>query len=108
MHMLPKGVTLRFVAWEKNKTIRDVHDFDTREAYRKYARMYSGQNMRDCQVKVEVVSENARLVFTADLVKGIPAKCRTEQACMKVDDTLVSIDRFWDVLCESITEVLGQ
>ena len=104
---LPEGVTLRLVAWDKTGHICEVFEMRERLLFRSSARDMLAIT-EAVKRNIEVVSENNRLNFTAELVMGIPPKCRTEQACAKIDQAHVSIDRFWELLCESVAEVLAK
>lgn len=105
--LLPEGVVLRFVSWD-GENIHDVSEFQTQADFRKYAKLHLGFTCT--KRRLEVVSEDSRLTdFGADLMSGVPVKCKTTQPCLKVDGshgaTLVSLDRFWELLCESVAEV---
>ena len=128
---LPKSIiALRLVAWENvpngkagvqsgdratEENILDVCEFNTAAEFRSHAKLYA--DMQASRVSVEIVSSDERMKVKATVEKGIPAGCRTTQPCIRLaqsdtsdssqplNDVLLSLDRFWSLLCETAEEM---
>ncbi len=115
---LPRSISaIRLVAWqgEPNATlpgsIIDISEFTTAALFRKMVKQYA--DMTAGSRSVEVVSDNPLMTLKATVEKGIPEGCRTEQACIRFYageqyvPVLLTPDRFWDLMCETATEMQG-
>lgn len=109
MKSLPKNVAIRIVTWGADGHIRDVMEHNNRTGYRDACRT-ALKDTDAVKRTLEVCSNDENypsLAFNADLVSTTPLKCRTTQPSLMVDDTPLSLDRFWDMLCDSIGELVA-
>lgn len=130
--LLPSCISaIRLVAWNNREggenavntgtratpqDIVDVVEFNSAAEFRRQARLFA-EYKADSRT-VEIVSSDPRMKVKATVEKGIPQGCRTEQVCIRLspsdestdssrplNDVLLSLDRFWDLLCETATEM---
>lgn len=121
-NILPSSISaVRLVAWYKpespdaKRSIYDVCEVNTAMDFRKQAQIAAHITVGGAIV--EIVSSDERMKLKATVEKGIPEGCRTEQVCIRLsptnqpkhavspDDRIISLDRFWSLLCETAAEM---
>lgn len=106
--LLPSDVSVRIVSWTKDSKILDTNICEQRtfaalSGTAKICLAMEGVNRHTLEVVCKEGLDPCPI--TAELLSTTPLKCRTVQPSVKYEDVTVSLERFWDFLCEAVEEV---